>query len=58
MPPFEPRLHVLVSRPVKQRLDAMRDGKMAALDRSVTLGEIIEDLLAEHDKAMEEVESA
>lgn len=48
-----PRGQVQVSIPLKRRLEEMRDQKIAAAGRSVTLSEIISDLLAEHDKAME-----
>jgi hypothetical protein len=40
---------VKVSEQVRERLLAMRDGKQVALGRVVTLGEIVEDLLAGHD---------
>lgn len=44
---------IRVSKPVKRRIDDMRDGMQASLGRTVTLGEVLESLLAEHDKAME-----
>lgn len=44
---------VQVSLPLKRRLEEMRDEKIVRTSREVTLSEIIGDLLAEHDKAME-----
>lgn len=41
----------------KKRLEAMRQGMEVALDRRVVMAEVIQMLLAEHDKAME-VETA
>lgn len=43
---------IRVSKPVKRRIDDMRDGMQSSLGRTVTLGEVLEALLAEHDKAM------
>jgi hypothetical protein len=37
----------------KERLEEMRKGMQAALDRKVIMAEVIRALLAEHDKAME-----
>lgn len=50
-----PTQAVAVAVPFKQRLEAMRDGKQSALGntRTVSLSEVIGDLLAEHDKATE-----
>ena len=44
---------VRVSRPVKRRLDGMQRQMVVALGRQVTISEVLEALLAEHDKAME-----
>lgn len=44
---------IRVSKPVKRRIDDMRDGMQDSLGRTVTLGEVLEALLAEHDKATE-----
>ena len=57
MPPIERRVSVAVSQAAKRRLDDMRDGKQEALNnvRMVSLGEIIDDLLAEHDRNREQV---
>lgn len=52
MPDMEP-INVRVSRPVKRRLDAMQEDMKRALGRQVTVSEVMEALLAEHDKAME-----
>ena len=48
-----PTRQVQVSLPLKRRLEDMRDEKITRLGRTVTLSEIISDLLSEHDKAME-----
>lgn len=42
-----------VAPPVKRRLDAMRDEKMQRVGRLVTISEVIEDLIREHDAAIE-----
>ena len=44
---------VRVSVPVKRRLDGLQRDMMARLGRQVTISEVLEELLAEHDKAME-----
>ena len=48
-----PTRQVQVSLPLKRRLEDMRDEKIRRAGRQVTLSEIISDLLAEHDNAME-----
>ncbi len=56
-----PQLPVYVSPDSKRRLEAMRDGMESALGRRVVMAEVVEALIAEHDKAIEkaiEVESA
>lgn len=42
-----------VSLVVKRRIDAMRDEKQDRLNRQVTVSEILEDLIREHDAAIE-----
>lgn len=48
-----PSRQVQVSLPLKRRLEELRDEKIRRFGRQVTLSEVIGDLLAEHDKAME-----
>lgn len=44
---------VRVSWPVKRRLERMQEEMTTRLGRQVTISEVLEALLAEHDKAME-----